>query len=919
MTDEEEIILTEESEDKSKNNIQIYNIKNSRNQQNQNIKESSEQKENNESSDIMSKINKEAKNLNSNLNTNNLKVFEKYHNLSKKELKVLISQKNQDLIRLNKDKEKSKKVLADLIYKLNNIKSSNSDYLFEDFDTDLISNLVKIRDDKKRQLENSKKLKNLFKDQLEGIKEKIANNENEKKKLGLIDNKIDDLKKKNILLKNEIKEIKNKKTIQDKEVERIIENKKYFLKIKTKTDEMNNFTSQKHDYFDKLNMSLKSLDNIIKEIKRFDEIYNSSIKENTDEHVIKKINFWINLIKNDLEGDNNEIVNKIQNNKSQFLKEIKKRNKINIINNNITLDSIESIHKIKNAHTEGSTRKLWDYEKQYKLIKKIDINTKGTYNIKSGTIIDRNKSSNILFSNFNNNIKIMKRYRLPLYVNSFNSASNLEKGTLFRKINYLKLNNSSSPKMKYKLKNINKLENNSKVNNYFISEEINDPNKNNKNDENKNDDNINKNINDKDDIENNEEKNDDKKNDEKDEDKKDENNNNKKSNENDAKKNNENNKNENENKNKNNNEENNNKNKEIDKKTNKTKKKKKDKDNKNKDDKNKENKDKDNKNKEGKNKEDKNKDDGENINDKNLDDNCQNDEEKHNENDSQNNDKKNKENKNNDNDNKDDKGNEIKNNEHIDDLKNNTNTLQSIPDKNLNNENLDTLEFNPILFDDYNIISDADYRELLSKKEQYLESNIRLEKNISEIKRTKNNKLLSTLKLIKENQNELDNIKQQNKLIENEIINLTNILQLTMQQAKLQTEIKKNLLNKKKFKIKPEQFLSEENNLNNQKEKNLAENTDKNKENNIDDDDLNLKKRKIKNREESSKKKKKKESREEKLREIKEKYKDGNEEINEENKDSNNEEINNNNEQNKKELSIINENKENSNVYMEGN
>ena len=62
---------------------------------------------------------------------------------------------------------------------------------------------------------------------------------------------------------------------------------------------MNNFASQKHDYFAKLSMSMKSLDNIFKEIKRFDEMYNSSIKEDTDENLVKKINFWVNLIKKD--------------------------------------------------------------------------------------------------------------------------------------------------------------------------------------------------------------------------------------------------------------------------------------------------------------------------------------------------------------------------------------------------------------------------------------------------------------------------------------------------------------------------------------------------------------------------------------------------------------------------------------------
>jgi hypothetical protein len=203
--------------------------------------------------------------------------------------------------------------------KLNNKRSNNSEYLYSDkIDDELIYNLEKTKEDKKKQLENSKKINNLFKEQLSNIKDKISYNEKAKKKLSLVDKKIDNLKKKNILLKKEIIDIKNKNVIQDKELEIISENKKYPLKIKIKTEEMSNFVSQKHDYFSKFSMSLKSLDNILKEIKRFDEMYNSSIKEDTDENIVKKINFWMSLIKSDLAGDKSDIVARIDSGKSQF-------------------------------------------------------------------------------------------------------------------------------------------------------------------------------------------------------------------------------------------------------------------------------------------------------------------------------------------------------------------------------------------------------------------------------------------------------------------------------------------------------------------------------------------------------------------------------------------------------------------------
>ena len=134
------------------------------------------------SNNKMSKINQNAKNVKTKVNNKNLKVFEKYHNLSIKELHILLSQKNDDLIKLNEEKEKSKKILHDLLSKLNSTISNNSEYLYSDeIDDELIYNLEKTKEDKKKQLENSKKINNLFKEQLSNIRDKISVNEKAKK------------------------------------------------------------------------------------------------------------------------------------------------------------------------------------------------------------------------------------------------------------------------------------------------------------------------------------------------------------------------------------------------------------------------------------------------------------------------------------------------------------------------------------------------------------------------------------------------------------------------------------------------------------------------------------------------------------------------------------------------------------------
>lgn len=658
--------------------------------------DSSNMIEESEQNDVMEKVNKESKKVKKTINSNNIKIFQKYQNLSIKELHALLSQKNDDLIKLNEEKEKSKKILSDLLIKLNNTIQNNSEFLYdEDIDTDLILNLEKIKEDKKKQLDNSKKINNLFKSQLSSIKSKITSNEKMKKKMNLIDDKIDNLKKKNIFLKKEINEIKSKKAIQDKELEIISDNKKYPLKIQLKTEEMNNFSSQKHNYYVKLSMSMKSLDNVIKEIKRFDEMYNSAIKEDTDENIVKKINFWMNLIKSDLSGKKNDILNKIETGKSKFLNEIKSRNENNLYSNYNTIKDVNN--------TEESVQKINNTEN--------DANKNNVKILNNKIIINKNKSSSLLFSNFNKNTKINKRNKIsPLYISSNSSGNNLDtKKTLFKKLNYLKINTPPNG-MKIRLKSISNKESNNfnnKGNNYFISEEINETAELNKN-------NYNNIINDNNDIENNNE--------------------------------------------------------------------------------------------------------------------------------------------------------------------NDINNIQSNP--NNNNEKINK-ELNDILISDYNEISDEEYRELLNKKEQYLESNLRLEKHIIENKRTKYKKISNIFNHLKETAKNLENLKLHNNLIEKEINNLYNVFQLTVEQAKLQNELNQKKNNKLKFKLKKEVVKNEENNL-----IKSSEIIPKNKNKNIEDIDLIIpKKKEIKSIEvkSSKKKKKKKETRDEQLKMIKEKYKDENNLLNDEN------------------------------------
>ena len=681
-----------------------------------NTKSSDNNLKNSDSSagDLISKINKEANTLDQEINSSNLKVFEKYHNLSIKELQILLAQKNDNILNLNDQKEKYKKRLNEIIKKLNSTISKNSDFLYdENEDPDLIINLENIIEEKKRDLENSKKINKFYKSKLDSIKDRVSLADIDNKKVNSIEIQINNLKKKNSLIKKEINDIRIDKLKHKKEYELVTDNKKFWHKIKIKTEEMNNFSAQKQGYFTKLNMSMKSLDNVIKEVKRFEEIYNASINEEIEESLVKKINFWMNLIKQDLSGDKNEILYRIENDKSLFLKKINNKNELMerystnpTLNNNMNTNFTNLMENANLNIQKSNENNLIKNRERDKEINDITENNTNINNsilnnnvesietqsrlFKNRIIINKNKSSSLILSTFNKGSNSVKRGNQ--HINFFNKNNNinasgnfnynLEYKTLFRKLNYLKLKSPLGSSMKIKLNNIDNLDSYNKGNN-LISEEINDT------------------------LENN-------------------------------------------------------------------------------------------------------------LN-----------------------------------------------------IKSNQNTSEN------NNE----LILDNILTKDYNEITNGDYRELLNKKDQYLQQNLRLEKNIEDIQRTKNKKLSNVLKIIEENIDNLENLKNRNNILKKEIQNLSNVKTLRLEQVKLESELLPKRPNIKKLKITSEQNKSEEINklieINYYYKKKLKER----KNNKIDYFDEVFKKNKnTKNNKSNSKKKENSNentNREEKLKIIKEKYKKG--------------------------------------------
>jgi len=151
-------------------------------------------------------------------------------------------------------------------------------------------------------------------------------------------------------------------------------------------------------------------------------------------------------------------------------------------------------------------------------------------------------------------------------------------------------------------------------------------------------------------------------------------------------------------------------------------------------------------------------------------------------------------------------------------------------DENINNENL---EIEKILKDEniFNLISENEYRELISKKQEYIETSMRLEKTIENIIKTENNKYSRVSKAIKEKLVQLKLVKEKNELIKGEINNLENIYQLSLEKENIKREINQK--------------------MNIKRNKNIIEKNESNKKindnNKVNDKNNNKNKRKIKN------------------------------------------------------------------------
>ena len=282
--------------------------------------------------DIMKKINEEANKLNTIVDKNDLKIFSKYEDLSEEQLRSLINEKNDTLIKLNSKKDESKEQLSSLLKEINQTITDNADILYkENIDPETIEYLQNEIGIKKKELKYAKGINHSAKIQYNALNNKLNNKTDD---INGKDNEtqINNLKNENKKLQLDIRKYKDDSVSNKREVKKITDNIVFPNQIKEKSDEIRSLTNSKHEYYTKIKMSKKSLDNVITEISHLEEIAKKKYKEEKDENLNNKIKYWVDLIKSDLTGTQDEIVERIEKDDCNFIKEINKTEEKNNVN-----------------------------------------------------------------------------------------------------------------------------------------------------------------------------------------------------------------------------------------------------------------------------------------------------------------------------------------------------------------------------------------------------------------------------------------------------------------------------------------------------------------------------------------------------------------------------------------------------------
>ena len=390
-----------------------------------------------------------------------------YENLSLNELKKELNSRNKIINLMNTNNDKLKIELSNIIKNLNELINENGKFLYNfSEDEESIEKLEKILEIRKRDLETSKKINQTFKSQYKLIYNK-ANQSISIDKISSYEKEIDLMEKNNLFLNTKIKQMQNKNIINTKEL--LLENKKNPIKLKNYSEEIKTLSHIKNELIKKITRNKRNLENEKLFFKKLEDIYNSNLKEESEENLIKKINCWMNIIKEDINDNVDEIFSKVEMNKSKIVNLIDNQLNDNFKNQNkqkIFLPSLSLANIYNNFDNEGkkNLKKNSSQEninlKKYKIFKNsnskkniLNINQLSNVNSLNNIFDNKNKKKKLLKSE---SVKKIKLEKMPLtnlntFIDEidFNILSDRNyRELLYKKEQYLEINSRIDSRIK---------------------------------------------------------------------------------------------------------------------------------------------------------------------------------------------------------------------------------------------------------------------------------------------------------------------------------------------------------------------------------------------------------------------------------------------------------------------------------------
>ena len=250
-----------------------------------------------------------------------------------KGLKNNLEEKNNKINEENKDQENYKISLNSLLNDLNKILSENVELLYNDEEDEIkkkkqqyINQLQNTLFFRQQQIKESKEKNKLYKQHFELLakRDENAKIQNTKEYEALIEEKKND----NNELNKKIIELKQRSRVGGKKLEVYSVNVKYPQDITNLTNELKTLSKKKADYFSKLNKDKKTLIICQKELENLQKVYEEHKKKN---YFNAKIEEDINRLKEDLTGNEEEIYNKIENNKAFIQRKQIHQEKVNSV------------------------------------------------------------------------------------------------------------------------------------------------------------------------------------------------------------------------------------------------------------------------------------------------------------------------------------------------------------------------------------------------------------------------------------------------------------------------------------------------------------------------------------------------------------------------------------------------------------